>query len=251
MTSPTTGVLVTGGASGIGRATCLALAKVGRPIAAWDQNGDGARETAALCAARGVATHAVAIDVRDTERFPAEVAATRAALGPLGGLVHAAGVAGLRAIDAMTVAAWDAVVDVNLRAEALLVQAMLPALAEARPGSAIVGIASVEALVGNEAIPAYCASKAGLVGLTRSLAHRLGRDGIRVNAVCPGLVETPLTAPALALPGVRERWEGRAALGRIAQPAEIARVVRFLLSDDASYVHGAAVVVDGGTTAVL
>jgi NAD(P)-dependent dehydrogenase (short-subunit alcohol dehydrogenase family) len=171
-------------------------------------------------------------------------------VGPIGGLVHAAGVGGAGPIDTIDDASWDAVLDVNVRAQALIVQALLPALREANPGSAIVGISSVEAFTGNEMLTAYCASKAALLGLTRALAHRLGRDAIRVNAVCPGAVDTPMLGRFLAIEGARRRLEQRVPLGRIADPDELARVVRFLLSDDASYIHGAAVTVDGGLTAV-
>lgn len=247
--SPTTGVVVTGGGSGIGRAVCLALADAGRPVAAWDLDGAGAAETAAMCSSVG--THHLGIDVRASDGLPAAVAAAREALGPIGGLVHAAGVSGPMPIDFMTDDAWDAVLDVNLRAEAMLARAFTEALREAMPGAAIVGIASVEAIIGNGMIPAYCASKAGLLGLTRSLAHRFGLEGIRVNAVCPGAVDTPMLAPVLGMPDAKRQLEGRIPLRRIAQPADIAKVVRFLLSDDASYVHGAAIVVDGGMTAVL
>jgi len=150
----------------------------------------------------------------------------------------------------LDVETWGGVVDVNLRAEALLVRALLPALLEARPGSAVVGISSVEAIVGHGVLPAYCASKAGLLGLTRSLAHALGGDGVRVNAVCPGAVDTPMLAPLVALEEGRRALEGRIPLERIALAEEVARVVRFLLSDEASYVHGTHLVVDGGMTAV-
>ncbi|HEV7734887.1 MAG TPA: SDR family oxidoreductase [Candidatus Binatia bacterium] len=251
-TNPTTGVVVTGGGSGIGRATCLALAEAGRPVAAWDLDGDGARETATLCREQfGVATHHLGLDVRVADGFATAVTAARAALGPIGGLVHAAGVSGAMPIDFMTDDAWDAVLDVNLRAEAMLVRAFVDTLREGMPGAAVVGIASVEAIIGNGMIPAYCASKAGLLGLTRSLAHRLGLEGIRINAVCPGAVDTPMLAPVLAMPDAKRQLEGRIPLRRIAQPADIAKVVRFLLSDDAAYVHGAAIVVDGGMTVVL
>lgn len=252
LASPTTGVIVTGGGSGIGRATCLALAEIGRPVAAWDLHADGAQETARMCHERfDVRTHALGLDVRDPGALDAAVAAARARLGPIGGLVHAAGVSGPMPIDLMTADAWDAVLDVNLRAEALLVRACVDVLREAMPGSAVVGIASVEAIIGNGMIPAYCASKAGLLGLTRSLAHRLGLEGIRINAVCPGAVDTPMLAPALAIPEAQRELKRRIPLRRIADPSEIARVVRFLLSDDASYVHGASIVVDAGMTAVL
>src|SRR5439155_11604518 len=116
----------------------------------------------------------------------------RAALGPIGGLVHAAGVAGPMPVAFIDEAMWDAVLDVNLRAEAMLVRALLASFNEVGTGAAVVGISSVEALMGNGMIPAYCSSKAGLLGLTRSLAHALGADGIRINAVCPGAVDTPM-----------------------------------------------------------
>jgi NAD(P)-dependent dehydrogenase (short-subunit alcohol dehydrogenase family) len=247
---PFSGVVVTGGASGIGRATCLALAEAGRPVAAWDLDGGGASATAERCAeAHGVATHAVEVDVRDAAAIAAAVAATAAALPSIGGLVHAAGVAVPTPAGDPDPAAWDAVLDVNLRAEALLVGALLPAMRAAMPGAAVVGISSVEALIGHGMLAAYCASKSGLLGLTRSLAHALGAEGIRVNAVCPGAVDTPMLRPLLELEGARAELLRHIPLQRIADPAEIARVVRFLLSDDAAYVHGTHVVVDGGMTA--
>lgn len=245
----TSGVVVTGGASGIGRACALALAESGRPVAIWDVAGPGAGETAAACRAFGVAAHASVCDVRDRAAIAAAVASCRAAIGPIGGLVHAAGIVRIAADDVVDADTFDDVYAVNLRAEADIVQALLPSLREVS-GAAIVGIASIEALIGHGAIPSYCASKAGLVGLTRSLAHRLGPEGIRVNAVLPGFVDTPMLAPLVAIPGARERVVASIPLGRLAEPADIARVVRFLLSDEAAYVHGAAIVVDGGMTAV-
>lgn len=249
--SPLTGVVVTGGGSGIGRATCLALAEVGRPISAWDVNAAGAEETAALCHERhGVAVHALGVDLRTGASIDAARDAARAAIGPIGGLVHAAGVAGPMPIDFLDEDNWDAVLDVNLRAQALLIRAFIEPLREAMPGAAIVGIASVEAIVGNGLLAPYCASKAGVLGLTRAAAHRLGVDGIRINAVCPGAIDTPMLAPVLAIDDARRQLLAKIPLKRAADPAEVGRVIRFLLSDDASYVHGASIVVDGGMTAV-
>ena len=249
--SPATGVVVTGGASGIGRATCVALAEVRRPVAVWDLNAQGAVETAASCAKlHGVASHAVAVDVADRAAIEAAAAATASALPSVGGLVHAAGVGMPGPVDDLDELSWGSVVDVNLRAAGFLVRALLPALRASGPGAAVVSISSVEALVGHGALPAYCASKAGLLGLTRSMAHSLGFDGIRVNAVCPGAVDTPMLAPLLATPAARRAIEQRVPLGRVAEPADIARAVRFLLSDEAAYVHGTYLVVDGGMTAV-
>lgn len=250
--SPATGVVITGGASGIGRACAEALAEVGRPVAIWDRAGGPAKEAAdSVAAAHGVPTHAVEIDVTDAARFGDAVARTREAIGPIGGLVHCAGVVSQEAPDQIDEERWDFVLDVNLRAEALLVKALLPEFRAAGPGSAVVGLSSIEAIVASPLIPAYCASKAGLLGLTRSLAVGLAPEAIRVNAVCPGYVDTPMTAPFLsAAPEMRSQWEGQVPLGRIAAPEEVARVVRFLLSDEASYVTGAELVVDGGVTRV-
>ncbi|HEX9969502.1 MAG TPA: SDR family oxidoreductase, partial [Acidimicrobiales bacterium] len=232
--------------------TCLAVAEVGRPVAAWDIDEAGAVETAERCRAEhGVEAIACTVDVRDPDSIAAAVAASTEALPSIGGLVHAAGVAGPMPIDFMDEAAWDAVLDVNLRGEAFVVRALIPALKAANPGSAVVGIASVEAIVGNGMVPAYCSSKSGVLGLTRALAHRLGVDGIRCNAVCPGAVDTPMLAPILAMPQARAQLENRIPLSRVADPADIATVIRFLLSDDARYVTGASLVVDGGLTAVL
>ena len=250
--SPTTGVVVTGGGSGIGRATCLALAEAGRPVAAWDIDADGAEETATRCREEhGVQAVACAADVRSTDSIASAVAATTATLPSVGGVVHAAGVAGPMPLDFLDEESWGAVLDVNLRGQAFVVKALIPALKAANPGSAVVGIASVEAIVGNGMVPAYCSSKSGVLGLTRSMAHRLAVDGIRCNAVCPGAVDTPMLAPMLAMPQARAQIENRIPLKRVAEPGDIATVVRFLLSDDARYVTGTSVVVDGGMTAIL
>lgn len=247
---PGTPVLVTGGASGIGRETCRALAEVGRPVAVWDLNGDGAQAVADECRRDfGVATAALGIDVRDTEAMEAAAGPTVSTLGGIGGLVHAAGIPMAMGSHALDTDGFDTVLAVNLRAQAALVRAFLPALRDAQPGSAIVGIASIEGLIGHGAVPAYTASKHGVIGLTRALAHALGRERIRVNAVCPGYIETPMLLPAVAGPGARESYEKKIPLGRLGAPQDVARLVRFLLSDEAEYVHGSAVVVDGGYTA--
>jgi NAD(P)-dependent dehydrogenase (short-subunit alcohol dehydrogenase family) len=247
---PGTPVVVTGGASGIGRATCRALAEVGRPVAVWDLNGAGATTVAGECADDfGVATTSLEIDVRDEAAIGGGVGPTLAALGRVGGLVHAAGIPMAPAEHPLEAAGFDTVLQVNLRAQATLVRAFLPALREAQPGSAIVGIASIEGLIGHGAIPAYTASKHGVIGLTRALAHALGPERIRVNAVCPGYIETPMFTPAISMPGAREAYLSKIPMQRLGEPEDVARLVRFLLSDEAGYVHGSAVVVDGGVTA--
>lgn len=237
------GVVVTGGASGIGRASAEALIDDGRQVSLWDIS------PAVTDVAAELGVHGVALDVTDQAAVDAAARAAAEAMGGIDGLVHAAGAVSPDPIGVLTAELWDKVVDVNLRAHALISQALLPWLREAE-GAAIVGISSIEAIVGNGAIPSYCASKAGLLGLTRSMAGQLGAEGIRVNAVCPGFIETPMLAGALSVPGLRERFEGAAALGRIGRPEEIGDAVAFLMSARASFITGAHLVVDGGTTVV-
>jgi NAD(P)-dependent dehydrogenase (short-subunit alcohol dehydrogenase family) len=247
---PRTGVVVTGGASGIGRACCLALAAVGRPVAAWDLDAGGADATAAACTEMGVEAIGVGLDVTDVDAVSAAVPITAAVLVSIGGLVHAAGTVRPAIDDVVDLDTWDLVLGVNLRAEAVLVSALLPALRSAGPGSAIVGIASIEGLIGHGFVPSYVASKHALIGLTRSFAHRLGSEGIRANAVCPGYIDTPMLAPTIATPEARASFERKIPSGRLGEPDDVARVVRFLLSEEASYMNGSVVVVDGGVTAV-
>jgi NAD(P)-dependent dehydrogenase (short-subunit alcohol dehydrogenase family) len=243
----TSGVVVTGGASGIGRACAEALANAGRPVAIWDLSPEGAQTAAS---ALDVASIGLGLDVTDEEALGAALEATRAALPSIGGLVHAAGIVITEPVGAIDFANFQRVLDVNLVAHARITQLLLADLKAANPGSAVVGIASIEALIAHAAIPAYCSSKAGLVGLTRSMAAALGPDGIRVNAVCPGYIDTPMLSPSFAVPGLRESYIASTVLGRMGQPEDVAGVVRFLLSADAAFVTGQAIVVDGGVTCV-
>ena len=248
--SPGTGVLVTGGASGIGRATALSLAEVGRPVAVWDIDADGAEETVARCREFGVAAHAAEVDVARSPAIAPAVATAADALGSLGGFVHAAGVPGAALVDDIDDAVWDETLNVNVRAAAIICRHLLAPFRAAGPGSAVVLVSSIEGLFGNSVLTAYCASKGGVLGVMRSLAQRFATEGYRVNAVCPGAVATPMLEPAFALPGFREQLEERTPLQRISTPDEIAGPIRFLLSDEASFVTGAQLTVDGGMTAV-
>jgi NAD(P)-dependent dehydrogenase (short-subunit alcohol dehydrogenase family) len=250
-TSSTSGVVVTGGASGIGRACAQAVAEQGRSVAIWDLDPAKAEATAAEIASEtGVATFGRGIDVTRTADFDAAIDATREAIGEIGGLVHAAGTVRAQSIGQLDEAGWDFVLNVNLRAFPLLVQALHADL-KASPGASVVGIASIEAWVGNEAIPAYCASKAGMLGAVRSMSHRLAPDDIRVNAICPGFIETPMLAPSLAAPGVREEFSAASPMGRIGRPSEIGEPAAFLLGNAASFITGQSLIVDGGVLAIV
>ncbi len=186
----------------------------------------------------------IGIDLCGTEAIAAAVAATRAKLASIGGLVHAAGVSLAVPLEELDVSQWDAVLNVNLRALPFLVKAIRADLV-ANPGSSVVGIASINATLGNWMNPAYTASKGGMLSLVRSLADDLGRHGVRVNSVSPGQIRTPMMKPVLDTLS-DEAFSRRILLGRIGEPREIASVVRFLLSDEASYVTAAEIVVDGG-----
>ena len=145
---------------------------------------------------------------------------------------------------------WDSTLNVNLRAGGDdLPKALIEPFREAGPGSAAVFISSIEGLFGSALLTAYCASKGGVLGVMRSIAHRFAIEGFRVNAVCPGAVATPMLEPAFELPGFRQQIEERTPLQRISTPEEIARPIRFLLSDEASFITGTHLTVDGGLTA--
>ncbi|NKS77799.1 SDR family NAD(P)-dependent oxidoreductase [Prescottella equi] len=243
--TPSTGVVVTGGASGIGLASARTLAQAGRPVALWDINQARAVAEAGLIADEfGVDAIGIGVDLSEPSLYAAALHTTRAALPHIGGLVHAAGIVDTGSLDGVTVDVWDLGINTHLRPLILLVKELLPDF-EANPGSAIVGIASINATLGNAINPVYSAAKGGMLSMVRSLADRLGPSGIRINCVSPGQILTPMLQPTVdALP--EGTFERRILLGRLGRPDEIARAVRFLLSDDASYITATELVVDGG-----
>lgn len=249
--TPTSGVIITGGGSGIGEATAHSLAEAGRPVAIWDVNGESATRVAEDVTKRfGVKACGVTVDVQDTAAFGDAIARSRDAMGSVGAFVHGAGMPGPSPIDQLDEAIWDTVLGVHLRAAALLIRDLLPDLAR-NQGSAIVLISSIEGLVAHGAVPAYCSAKAGLLGLARSSAAHLAARGIRVNAVCPGYIDTPMIRPALSQQGMLEAFERKVPLGRLGRPEDIGRTIRFLLSDDAAYITAAEFLVDGGVTKAM
>jgi NAD(P)-dependent dehydrogenase (short-subunit alcohol dehydrogenase family) len=252
MLGPKTPVIVAGGASGIGRGTCLALAEHGRPVAVLDIQEALASEVAAECSARhGVKTHAEVVDLADEKALEAAVEASLAALGSVGALAYVAGVnAWYEGPDMVGGHGWDHVMGVNLRGAANLCRMLLPALKAANPGSAIVLCSSASTFdAGTWRDPAYLSSKMGLIGLARSLARGYAADGIRVNVVTPGTIDTPLFRHGIeSAKGSAEETAKSIPLQRLGQPIDMGRAIRFLLSDEASFVTGANLVVDGGRT---
>jgi NAD(P)-dependent dehydrogenase (short-subunit alcohol dehydrogenase family) len=243
--------IVTGGASGIGRATAQALAAEGAKICVADLNLEGAEAVAKEIAESQGEAFACPVDVSEVEANAAMVERTVDRYGALH-LVHLnAGIAQGSTILDGDVAIWDKVVAVNLRGVYLGMRAVAPELIRAG-GGAIVATASVAGLRGGTWMPSYYASKHGVVGLVKAAAMELAEHGIRVNAVCPGVIDTPILGPAH---GVKEITEGLLArghpLGRIGQAEEVATLVTFLLGARASFITGGAYPVDGGMTATL
>ena len=237
--------LVTGGASGIGAACVKRFASEGAIVIGLDIDAVPEREWSA----RG-ATRFVAADVRDEDAIRTVVSSVLQEQARLDIVVNAAGVEGIGTVIDIDRQEWERVIGVNLTGTFLVCKHVLPVMVAAGGGT-VVNLSSVEGLEAIQSQPAYSASKGGVVLLTRNLAIDFGSAGVRVNCLCPGLVRTPMTEmlfdPAIA--EIRDRFIAQHMLGRAGRPEEIAAAALFLASDDASFVTGHALVVDGGFTA--
>jgi NAD(P)-dependent dehydrogenase (short-subunit alcohol dehydrogenase family) len=240
-------VLITGGGNGIGAASACKFAEAGARVAVIDRDGDAARRVAAEIG-NGATGHA--LDVSDGEAFARLAADIATKEGGIDVLVNSAGTITRQTIAAMPAADWDRIMAVNLRGPFNGTQAVIPHMKQ-RGGGAIVNVASVAGLIGFPKHAAYAASKHGVVGLTRTAALEYGRHGIRINAVCPGFTRTPMVTDQL-LGGSAEaekQLAARVPLGRLATPEEIAAAIVYACSDEAGFMIGHTLVLDGGITA--
>jgi NAD(P)-dependent dehydrogenase (short-subunit alcohol dehydrogenase family) len=242
--------LVTGAGSGIGRASALALARAGARVVASDIVTEGGEETVALLRAEGGEATFVAADVSRTADVDALVRQAVERFGRLDCAHNNAGVLGERALTGEgTESEWDRTLAINLKGVWLCMRAELREMVRQGAG-AIVNTASIAGLVGLANRPAYVASKHGVVGLTKAAALEYATAGIRINAVCPGYVRTPLLEPALAaIPELEAQITAMEPIGRLGSPEEVAQAVAWLCSDAASFITGAALPVDGGLVA--
>ena len=244
-------ILLTGAAAGIGRAAAKLAAQEGARCAIVDVALAGAEETAMQIRAEGGEAIALACDVRQSDQVQAAIAATVDAFGRLDGAVNNAGVSGTLAFSAeMAEEDWQHTLDVNLSGVFRCLKYELQQMMTQEGGGAIVNTASAAGLIGLPRAVAYAASKHGVIGITRTAALEYARQGIRINAVCPGFVETAMVdiwdemRPGM-LDGVRRFNPMR----RLGQPGEVAAAIVWLLSDEASFVNGHTLSVDGGVTA--
>lgn len=237
---------VTGGGSGIGRAVSLRLGREGAAVAVADVVAGSALETAALLQQGGAAAVALTVDVAAAEAVDAAVDEAWRRLGPVDILVNNAGIMGYRPFLRLTEADWDRTMAVNAKGVFLCSQAVARRLAAAHQSGTIINVSSITSEVAIEFQSHYAASKGAVRMLTRAMALELASYGITVNAVAPGVVETAMTSDLLADPAVAELTLPLIPLGRAAQPEEVAGAIAFLASDDARYITGTTVTVDGG-----
>lgn len=240
--------VVTGAGSGLGRATAHRFADEGGAVAALDVAADAAEKTAAEIAERGGTARAYTVDVTDPAAAKAAVDAVASDLGRPQVLVNSAGIGGFAHTIDETYERWSTIIGVNLTGTFLMCQATLPYLVDG--GGAIVNVASNAGLMGQPYSAAYCASKGGVVNLTRALALEYVNRGVRVNAVAPGGMNTPMIAGFSMPEGVNLKEFARVTspLG-YAEPDELAGLIAYIASDDARYMVGSIVSMDGGITA--
>jgi L-rhamnose 1-dehydrogenase len=243
--------IVTGAARGIGRAIAVRFGQEGANVAVVDLRQEEGQETVRLVEAAGSSATFIRADVSDADQVQAMVNAVVQEWGSIDILVNNAGICPFRDFLDMEEDVWDQVLDVNLKGYFLCSQAVAKVMVEQGVKGRIIAVSSISSEFGGSSQAHYCASKAGINLLIKSMAISLGPHGITCNAVLPGTVETDINREALADPKVRDYWSNRAPLGRIAYPEDITGPVLFFASDDSNWCTGSMLVVDGGTSVNL
>jgi NAD(P)-dependent dehydrogenase (short-subunit alcohol dehydrogenase family) len=248
--------LVTGGGNGIGQAACLEFARAGTRVMLVDINAEASAKTVSVIKEMGGEAQAFQADVSQAADVQAYVEHTLSAFGRIDAFFNNAGIEGeLSPLAEYSEAAWDRVIGVNLKGAFLGLRYVLPVMIGQKKGS-IVNTASVAGTLGAPGLAAYSASKHAIIGLTRTAAGEVGRQGVRVNAICPGPINTRMihSLEQQINPGepsaVARANVARNPMGRYGEPEEVARLVVFLASDESAYVNGVAWLIDGGRTAV-
>jgi 2,5-dichloro-2,5-cyclohexadiene-1,4-diol dehydrogenase 1 len=245
-------IIITGSGSGIGRAAARLFAEAGAQLMLADQNESGVQETAAIVTDAGGKALARRVDVSNEAEVSALVEATLEAYGRLDGAYNNAGVQMVnKLVQDLTIEDWRRVNDINATGVFLCMKHEIKAMRKTG-GGAIVNTASANASVAQPYSGEYVASKHAVVGITRGAATEAVETGVRVNAVLPGMINTPMIAGLLESPEFRPHYDAalaRHTIGRFGEPEDVAYVARFLLSDQSAFVNGAAIAVDGGYTA--
>ena len=237
--------IVTGSASGIGRATALRFADEGAAVCCADMNVDGVKNTAEEIQKRGGKAIWLQVDVSKLPDIDKMVAATIDEYGRIDILVNNAGVYVKAPILEVTEADWDRMIDVMLKGTFFCTQRVLPYMLKQGKGK-VINLASTFGAVGFTEASAYCAAKGGIINLTRQMAFDLAPKKININAIGPGPTDTPLMRPDLDRPERARLYLDRTPYGRVAQPEEMASAIAYLASDEADYVNGHTLFVDGG-----
>lgn len=239
--------IVTGGGSGIGRATAIAFAKEGAKVVVADYKPEGGQETVKMIVDAGSHAEFSQTDVSKTDQVQAMVGLAVEKFGGLDIIFNNAGVALMADLTSTTEEIWQKTIDVDLKGVFLGIKAAVPEM-EKRGKGKIINTASIAGLVGFKGIPAYCAAKGGVVNLTREIALELAQKKINVNAIAPGIIKTNMTTDILKDEKQAQGMLAQTPIGRFGEPEDIANLAVYLASDESDFVTGQTIAIDGGWT---